>query len=123
MFRLILSVVALVGLAACGGGRGGDGGARSFAAPVGGVQSFASGPISAACVRSGRKSASPGLCGCVQAAANLSLTPADQKRGVAYFSDPGKLQEVRQSDSRANEAFWERWSAFSALSESMCSAA
>lgn len=84
------------------------------------VTRSASGPIASACLVSGRRDASPALCGCVQAAANLTLSPDDQRRSSRYFSEPDLLQEVKVSDSVKNEAFWDRWIAFRDRANSMC---
>ena len=108
-----IAVCALVALAACGKG-----------APKGSLSTMSqirsTGPIASACLRSGQRAASGPLCGCVQAAANLSLTPSEQKRGAAWFTNPHEAQEVRQSDRRGDERMWQRWKAFVDTAEAMC---
>ncbi|MEM9969251.1 MAG: hypothetical protein AAF755_14325 [Pseudomonadota bacterium] len=81
---------------------------------------FARGPIQTACQADGRAAASLVLCGCVQAIADQSLSAADQRRGARYFEDPAALQEVRQSDNRSNEKFWQSWKAFGVKAEETC---
>lgn len=109
----ILALVVTSSLAACGGG--------SNRAPVSApVAQFASGPIGNACLIGGRKSASRALCGCVQAAADISLNAADQRRGARFFVDSAAVQDMQLSDTPAAEAFWDRWKAFSELAKGMC---
>lgn len=103
-------------VSACGGG----GGKRSDRNYSGGGASFASGPISKACLQAGRKAANRQLCGCIQGVANRDLSGADQKLAVSFFSDPHRAQEIRQSDNARNEAFWKRYKAFAARAEKTC---
>lgn len=117
---LALAATACVALAGCGGGRSSTP-VRSYAGGSTGSQSFASGPISSACMNGGRKAANIRLCGCVQAVANQSLrSGADQSMAASFFADPHKAQEIRQSDNPSHEAFWQRYKAFSAQSERTC---
>lgn len=117
--RMIVAMVALSGLAACGGGsRYASSNAASYgAAPV----LFASGPIQQACQSDGRKAASRARCGCVQAVANQSLSASDQRRGAKYFKNPQALQDVRQSDNASNERFWKAWKQFGQNAAALCS--
>ena len=109
-------------LAACGGGN------RSQPAPgndlplveTEGVARFASGPILTACTRQPISGATRARCGCVQAAANLTLSPSDQQRGARFFEDTEVLQAMKISDTPANERFWDRWERFAETAESMC---
>lgn len=82
--------------------------------------SFASGPISSACIGAGRKAANRRLCGCVQSVANRKLTNSDQKLATTFFANPHRAQEVRQSDNPRNEAFWKRYKAFASSAEQTC---
>lgn len=117
MVRLSVALVALFGLAACGGGGRFTPGGPNYGA---GVVLFATGPIQRACQSQGRKAATAQRCGCVQAVANQALSPADQRRGVKFFRDPHKAQEVRQSSSASNERFWRDWKAFGDRAEQLC---
>ena len=101
-------------LAACGGGA--DVATRSVVIPVAG------GPIASACMDAGRRGASRMRCGCIQAAADRTLSRGDQRRGAAFFEDPHRAQEARQSDRARDEAFWTTWKAFAAGAERLCRA-
>ncbi len=79
-----------------------------------------SGDIERACMGSDRAAASRALCGCIQDAADLTLSTKDQRRAAAFFRDPHRAQVVRQSDRRSDEAFWDRYKAFGSTAESFC---
>ena len=81
--------------------------------------SFA-GPIEQACLRSDRPSANRAVCGCVQDAANLTLTKGDQQLAASFFKDPQRAQDIRQSDRSSHEAFWQRYKEFGEAAESFC---
>jgi hypothetical protein len=81
---------------------------------------FATGPIYSACLDAGRNGATQKRCGCVQWVADRQLTRAQQNRGAGYFSAQHDLQEVRQSDGRNDEEFWEAWSAFGQSAGNIC---
>jgi len=122
MGRIFLALMVCAGLSACGGTPYASQNAASFRAPATAPVLFATGPIQAACQKSGRKQASRAHCGCVQAVANQELSAADQRRGAGYFSDPHALQEVRQSSQSvaSNGRFWAAWKEFGAQAERMC---
>ena len=86
----------------------------SSAAPI------ASGPISNACMASDRKARSRALCGCIQAVADQTLSGRDQSRAVAFYKDPHKAQEVRQSDRASDERFWDAYVAYSKRAAATC---
>ncbi|WGW05588.1 arginine transporter [Tropicibacter oceani] len=115
-----LMLVAVLAVAACGGGdrnkRNYGGGTVTRAASV----NFATGPVSRACLTSGRKAANSRLCGCIQGVANRDLSSNDQRKAAKFFSDPHQAQETRQSDNPSNEAFWKRYKAFAARAEASC---
>ncbi len=77
--------------------------------------------IERACLKSDRGQGNRSLCGCIQDAANLTLTSRDQRLAATFFSDPHRAQEVRQSDRRSDEAFWERYRNFGQTAETFCS--
>lgn len=107
-------LIGVMVVSACGGG---DRVARNY----GGARvDFASGPISSACLRGGRKAANRQLCGCIQSVADRDLSTGDQRLAASFFRDPHKAQEIRQSDSASHEAFWKRYKAFAARSETIC---
>lgn len=79
------------------------------------------GPIEKACLGSDRPGVSRGLCGCIQQAADLTLTPGDQRQAARFFRDPHQAQEVRQSDRRSDAAFWQRYKRFGETAAAFCS--
>jgi len=84
------------------------------------ASSVQAGAIERACLSSNRDAANRNLCGCIQEAANLTLTKSDQKLAASFFRDPHKAQVVRQSDNRGHEAFWERYQNFGATAQVFC---
>lgn len=78
------------------------------------------GPISRACLGSGRKAANTGLCNCIQSVADAALTRSDQRLAARFFRDPHRAQEIRQSDRASHEAFWLRYKQFGSKAEAAC---
>ncbi len=78
------------------------------------------GPIESACNRSDRSAASRSLCGCIQQVADFTLNGSDQRRVAGFFKDPEKAQSVKMSKRGGDDAFWERYTAFSAQAEAYC---
>ena len=76
--------------------------------------------IEQACMKSDRGSTNRSLCGCIQDAANLTLTTKDQRLAATFFGDPHRAQEIRQSDRRQHEAFWARYENFGQTAETFC---
>ncbi len=76
--------------------------------------------IESACLKSGRAFGQRALCGCIQDAANMTLTPRDQRTAATFFSDPHRAQEARQSTRKADSAFWERYQNFAQTAETFC---
>ncbi|MFN3208427.1 MAG: hypothetical protein ACE369_05405 [Roseovarius sp.] len=114
--KQVLMTLMVLGLAGCGQPDRFDGrsGSVSRSAPM------AFGPISKACLASDRKARSQALCGCIQAAANRTLTGGEQSRAAALYRDPHKAQEIRQSDRGRDESFWKAYRAYGDLAEQMC---
>ena len=81
---------------------------------------FASGPIGTACLIHNRNTAGEARCGCIQAAANLTLSQAEQQRSVRFFNEPELLQTIKLSDTPENERFWAVWAAFAETAEDLC---
>ena len=102
--RFLFAMTAFLALASCGGG----GGPR------------ASGDIARACLAADRAAANARLCGCVQAAANQTLRPADRSRVAGFFEDPERAHAMRISDTPSAEAFWDRFQNFIETSEALC---
>lgn len=81
----------------------------------------ANGIIERACRSSGRSSATPQLCGCIQKVANHSLSRGDRKKAAKLFKEPHMAQEIRQSDRRSDERFWKKYRAFGERARRTCS--
>ena len=111
MKRIIATLLVMTLAASCGGRS--DRSSHS-------VTRFANGPITAACMETGRNGATRERCGCVQAVANKSLTSSDQALGASFFRDPHRAQEIRQSASSSHSAFWLRWKAFGDEAAKIC---
>ena len=80
----------------------------------------AAGTIRDACLAAER-AGTPQLCACIQAAADRTLSKRDQRLAARFFRDPDMAQEIRQSDRRAHEVFWQRYRAFGETAEAFCS--
>lgn len=80
----------------------------------------AAGDIERACLGSERASGNRALCGCIQDAADLTLSTSDQRRAAGFFRDPHQAQVVRQSDRRSDEVFWDRYKQFGEAAETFC---
>lgn len=110
-------------LAACG-----DGAPRSAAPPpdippaeIGtSTPRFADGPIANACLQQDRRGASQARCGCVQAAADLTMSQSVQQRSVRFFNEPELLQAMKLSDTPENERYWAIWASFAETAEQLC---
>lgn len=98
--RILLSLTAIIMLAACAGGVSGD--------------------VGRACMEAGRQAATPALCSCVQRSASQTLTAQEQRRAARFFSDPQRAQDTRQSSRPADRTFWQRYRAFVAHAEASC---
>ncbi|WP_335749379.1 hypothetical protein [Sulfitobacter sp.] len=117
MKPMVLALVALSTLAACGG-KASNYTTRGAFTPT---QLYATGPLQRACMSQGRRAANSQRCGCVQAVADQQLSSSDQRRGVKAFKDPHKVQVWRQSDRASDNAFWATWKAFGRTAEAVCS--
>jgi len=82
---------------------------------------FAAGPIATACQIHNRNRATTERCGCIQAAANITLSKSQQERSVRFFAEPDLLQTVKASDTPENERFWDAWDGFAETAEALCS--
>ena len=76
----------------------------------------AAGDIERACLGSERAGGNRSLCGCIQDAADLTLSTRDQRRAAGFFRDPHRAQETRQSD----RIFWDRYQKFGQTAEAFC---
>lgn len=80
----------------------------------------AAGPIQSACIRSDVPAATRAMCGCIQQAADQTLSNADQRRAATFFKDPDKAHKVWLSKSEKDDEFWERYKNFGATAEAYC---
>jgi len=78
------------------------------------------GQIARACTASDRAAGDRRLCGCIQAVADQLLTRRDQRLAASFFADPHRAQEVRMSDSPADDRFWQRYRRFGAYAARTC---
>lgn len=78
------------------------------------------GPIDNACTRSERGARNPGLCGCIQQVADMTLSRTDQRRAAGFFRDAQQAQDVRMSKRDADNQFWDRYKNFAATAEAYC---
>ncbi|QMU60012.1 MAG: hypothetical protein GKR98_07420 [Boseongicola sp.] len=76
--------------------------------------------IEKACLLSDRGAGNRALCGCIQDAANMTLSAKDQRLAATFFSDPHRAQQIRQSGRRTHERFWERYQSFGETAEVFC---
>ena len=106
----LCAVLVLVG---CGGGRFDRGSEPARFAS-------ASGPIASACMSSRRPGANRQICGCIQTAADRTLSGADQRRGASFFGNEELAHSVRLSDTERDDAFWKRWTEFGRAAEQLC---
>lgn len=111
----LIAMTLILALAGCGGNS-----SKPTRGSSGGPVPAASGPISGACLSSGRSARSRQLCGCIQAVANQSLSTSQQRRAASFYSNPQIAQNVRQSDRAADERFWKTYKAYSERAEQVC---
>ncbi len=76
--------------------------------------------IERACLSSERAAGNRALCGCIQSAANRTLSSGDQRAAARFFRDPDRAQDVRMSSRASDRAFWERYKAFGSYAERAC---
>jgi hypothetical protein len=77
------------------------------------------GPIEKACMASDR-GGNRSLCGCIQQAADLTLSGGDQRRAAKFFKDPDEAHATWVSQSSSDDAFWERYKSFGQTAEAYC---
>lgn len=77
------------------------------------------GPIERACLASDR-GGSRALCGCIQQAADMTLSGGDQRRAAKFFKDPEAAHATWTSQSKSDDAFWERYKSFGQTAEAYC---
>jgi hypothetical protein len=77
------------------------------------------GPIERACMASDR-GGNRSLCGCIQQAADMTLSGGDQRRAAKFFKDPDAAHSTWTSQSKTDDAFWERYKSFGQTAETYC---
>jgi hypothetical protein len=70
------------------------------------------GPIEGACLNSPRDAANRSLCSCIQQVADITLQNGDQNLVASFFKDPNKAEKLRMSQTKRDDAFWERYTTF-----------
>ncbi|MFV2003046.1 MAG: hypothetical protein ACC619_08695 [Paracoccaceae bacterium] len=73
-----------------------------------------------ACLLSDRDGNSAAVCACIQDAADLTLTGADQRLASGIFKSPQKADELPRSGRPANKQFWGRYLDFGEIAEAFC---
>jgi hypothetical protein len=76
--------------------------------------------IRKACQTSDRGFSQPRLCRCIQGAADRTLSSRDQRRAARFFRDREEAERARRSDSRRDEAFWDRYEQFGEIARKSC---
>jgi hypothetical protein len=79
----------------------------------------AAGPIERACMASDR-GGNRSLCGCIQQAADMTLSGGDQRRAAKFFKNPEAAHSTWVSQSASDDAFWERYKSFGQTAEAFC---
>ncbi|MDJ0860314.1 MAG: hypothetical protein QNI90_14780 [Dinoroseobacter sp.] len=77
------------------------------------------GTIEQACLQSDR-SGTRTLCGCIQDVADITLSRSDQRKAAKFFDNPQRAQDVRMSDRRSDERFWDRYQEFGNAARAYC---
>lgn len=77
------------------------------------------GPIERACMASDR-GGNRALCGCIQQAADMTLSGGDQRRAAKFFKNPESAHATWVSQRASDDAFWERYKSFGRTAEAYC---
>jgi hypothetical protein len=77
------------------------------------------GPIERACMASDR-GGNRSLCGCIQQAADMTLSGGDQRRAAKFFNNPEAAHSTWVSQSASDNAFWDRYKSFGQTAEAYC---
>lgn len=78
-------------------------------------------PVERACNSSDRSAANARLCSCIGGVARATLSRSDMRQAARFFRDPARAEEMRMSDRRSDEAFWDRYSDFGDAAAAQCS--
>ncbi len=118
--RFLVGSAFFAALSACDSGSSAPGRIELAEVSIEGAPRFAAGPVATACNIHNRGTANRQKCGCIQAAADLTLSQAQQQRSTRFFTEPELLQAVKLSDTPQNERFWYEWERFAETAERMC---
>ena len=77
--------------------------------------------VGRACISSDRAKSNTRLCKCIQSAADATLTRREQERAAKLFLDPEQSQDLKMSNRRSDEKFWDRYQEFGELAKAFCS--
>jgi hypothetical protein len=77
------------------------------------------GPIERACMASDR-GGNRSLCGCIQQAADMTLSGGEQRRAAKFFKDPEAAHATWTSQSKSDDAFWDRYKSFGQTAQAYC---
>jgi len=77
------------------------------------------GPIERACMASDR-GGNRSLCGCIQQAADMTLSGGDQRRAAKFFKNPDAAHSTWTSQSKSDDDFWDRYQSFGQTAEAYC---
>jgi len=78
------------------------------------------GPIKRACLKADRAAASRELCTCIERVARPMFSRSQERRIAKFFAEPHLSQELRQSDRRSDEKFWQQYQAWGAAARAQC---
>lgn len=90
--------------------------AASFAVVPGAASA---GPIERACMASDR-GGNRSLCGCIQQAADMTLSGGEQRRAAKFFNDPEAAHSTWVSQSKSDDDFWDRYKSFGQTAQAYC---
>ena len=77
------------------------------------------GPIERACMASDR-GGNRALCGCIQQAADMTLSGGDQRRAAKFFKNPEAAHATWVSQRASDDSFWDRYKSFGRTAEAYC---
>ncbi len=98
---------------------------RYIAVAVAGILTISAGAayagsIERACLRADRSAANRALCSCIEDVAKPMFNRSEMRRIAKFFKDPHMTQELRQSDRRSDERFWDQYKAWGAAVRGQC---
>ncbi len=76
--------------------------------------------VNRACLQSDRKAVSRQLCSCIDRVARGTLNGSEQRLAATLILEPLRSQDIRFSDRRSHERFWENYKQFSTTAQRIC---